>query len=274
MPECNEIAVIYLLRYGNNPVLFKAFLSSIKKQPTSIDYIPIVIQKGFPSEREHPLAASWVTLQGRRAEVIHVSDEGLDLTAYRTAARRITASYCLFFNSYSRVLGPNWLETYVSASAQLGDHAVIGATGSWTSSDPAIPFPYPHLRTNAIFLKRELYLSFDDPLDRKEDCVRFESGRNSLSQSIIRTGGKIAMVGRSGQVVPPDAWPQSSIYYCDDQEQLLVSDNRSHGYQIAKPRSRQRFSKIAWGDRGTSIGRSWISRKILDWQWKLGKAVQ
>jgi hypothetical protein len=274
MGNPQKIAVFYLLRNGNDPLLFRAFLNSLRLNGTSIDYIPIVIQKGFAGTQAHPLAASWANEAGRRAEVMHISDEGFDLNAYRTVAEQIASPYCLFFNSYARVLAPRWLETYANASARLGDNALIGATGSWTSIDTDVPFPSPHLRTNAIFIRRELYLAFDNPLDSKEACVRFESGSDSLSQSIVRSGGHVAMVGRSGQVVPPQDWPESRIYYASDQEELLVADNRSHGYQIAKPRSRLRFSKAAWGEaRASIVERSWVQRQMVDWQWKRGKPV-
>ena len=200
--------------------------------------------------------------------MLHISDEGFDLNAYRTAAEQVLPlPYCLFFNSYARVLAPRWLETYANASARLGDNAVIGATGSWTSIDTDVPFPSPHLRTNAIFIRRELYLAFDNPLDSKEACVRFESGSNSLSQSIARSGGHVAMVGRSGQVVPPGDWPESRIYYASDQEELLVADNRSHGYQIAKPRSRLRlFGK----QRGARLGPALWSDPGCSARWSIG----
>ncbi|MDQ0392174.1 hypothetical protein [Labrys monachus] len=274
MGEAKSIAVFYLLRRGNDPCLFGGFLASLRKHATAIDYMPFLIQKGFAEAEIEPLASSWVTERGQRATVLHVSDEGYDLTAYRTAAARIEASHCLFFNSYARLLAPRWLEVYADASARLGDDAVIGATGSWTSIDPELSFPSPHLRTNAIFLRRELYLSFDNPLDTKDACIRFESGPQSLSRSILRGGGRIAMVGRSGQVVPPESWPESRIYYSGDQEELLVADNRSHGYQVARARSRWRLSKAAWGDKRANIARrSWLSRKVLDWQWRHGRPV-
>lgn len=274
MSEPKKIAVCYLLRKGNDPRLFRAFLASLKKHPTAIDYLPVLIMKGFDASETEPFAASWTSAKGERARILPVSDEGFDLTAYRLVAARIDVPYCLFFNSYARVLAPGWLEIYAGASATLGDHAVIGATGSWTSVDTSVPFPSPHLRTNAIFLRRELYLSFDNPLDTKEACVHFESGIEGLSQGVLRSGGKIAMVGRSGQIVPPEAWPESRIYYSSDQEELLVADNRSHGYQIARARSRGRFSKAAWGEgRASIVQRSWLSRKINDWRWRNGMVV-
>src|SRR6201985_152228 len=164
MSEPKKIAVFYLLRKGNDPLLLRAFLASLRKNPTAIDYRPILIMKGFSEAETAPLASSWISERGQRATVLHVSDEGFDLTAYRSVAARIDAPYCLFFNSYARLLAPRWLEIYAEASAQLGDNAVIGATGSWTSIDTNVPFPSPHLRTNAIFVRRELYLSFDNPL--------------------------------------------------------------------------------------------------------------
>ena len=66
MGNPQKIAVFYLLRNGNDPLLFRAFLNSLRLNVTSIDYIPIVIQKGFAGPQAHPLAASWVNEAGRR----------------------------------------------------------------------------------------------------------------------------------------------------------------------------------------------------------------
>ncbi|WP_448950636.1 hypothetical protein [Labrys neptuniae] len=274
MTAATQIAVLYLLRHGNDPLWFRAFLESIRCHPAGIDYTPILIHKGFPGHQPHPLASSWTTAGGRKAECVFVSDEGFDLTAYREVAGRIDAGHCLFLNSYARLLGPSWLKTYADAAARLGDHSVVGATGNWGSIDTNVPFPSPHLRTTAIFLKRELFLSFDNPFDTKERCVAFESGEDGLSHRVQRDGGRIALVGRSGRMVAPEDWPEAHIFYAGDQEELLVGDNRSHEYQIAKPRSRFKRSCAAWGrERANIVPRSWLSRRLLHWQWRRGQPV-
>lgn len=274
MTDPRGIAVLYLLRNGNDPMLFEAFLASLRRCQAGIQYTPILIQKGYPHRHTHPSASQWVTQSGEGPKVFHVPDDGFDLTAYRTVASQICSPYCLFFNSYTRILAPGWLDIYAKASQQLGENAVIGATGSWTSVEKDVPYPAPHLRTTAIFLQRELYLRFSNSFATKEDCVKFESGVNGLSQSVLRSGGRIAMVGRSGQVVPPESWPESRIYYSGDQEELLVADNRSHEYQIAKPRSRLRRSMAAWGaGRADVTSRSWFARRLIDWQWRRGFGV-
>jgi hypothetical protein len=273
MADTDEIAVLYLLRNGNDPLLFKAFLASLCQNRTAVDYVPIVIQKGFPDQGEHPLVASWQTAQGRRATVYHVADDGFDLTAYRKVAEQISATHCLFFNSYCRILGPNWLETYVHAANELGPGSVIGATGSWRSSDDQIAFPSPHLRTNAIFLRRELYLSFGNRFATKDDCIHFESGAGNLSQAVMEAGSQVAIACRSGHYALPADWPTARTYYSGDQEELLVTDNRTHNYQITRAKSRGRLARAAFGDSAMIVKASWLRRKISALRWALGKAV-
>jgi hypothetical protein len=69
---------------------------------------------------------------GLGAHALHVTDEGFDLGAYRTAAERLLADRYCFLNSFSRLLVPGWLGHLHAGLTEPGV-GLAGATGSWGS---------------------------------------------------------------------------------------------------------------------------------------------
>ena len=272
--ENPTVAVFYLLRKGNNVLHFASFLDSLRRHVTYVRYIPVVIQKGFPSGFRHPLIGAWTTRDGRRAQCIEVSDEGYDLLAYRKASGQFKVDYCLFFNSYCRILGDLWLDHYISAAEKCGENCIIGATGSWQRPTLADAFPNMHIRSNAFLISRKLYLSFDNPLITKDDSYELEHGALSMTNIVLDSGGRVAVVDRNGRVLFPDRWPSENIFWRGDQELLLVSDNRTADYQGTNPRRRRRFSMAAWGeDRCHVVSHSRLKRHAYALRTK-GKMLQ
>lgn len=112
------------------------------------------------------------------------------------------------------------------------------------------PFPNPHLRTNAFAVRREVLLGIEmGPLASKEDALRLESGRASLTRQVVGRGLKVLVVGRDGLAYAPDDWPDSATFRSGDQANLLVADNRTEDWSAAVPELRTRLAAMAWGER-------------------------
>lgn len=270
-PEhARKIAVFYLLRNGNPDRLFAAFLKSLRRYPAGMSYQAVLIQKGFAPGYIHPLTRSWPTPDGCMPEIVEVSDEGFDLTAYRKAAQLIDCIKLLFFNSYSQVLAADWLIKLDSAAESLGPGAVVGATGSWESIGDDTTFPNVALRTNAFLIERARYLTFAQRVQTKRDCNLFEAGPDSMTRNIMASGNRIAIVDRDGRVIGPDDWPDARAFRSGNQEQLLVADNRTMDYQCAPLRRRKRRARLAFGDRATIRPQNFIIRWWLAIAWHRG----
>ena len=266
-PATPTICVFYLLRHGNSGVHFASFVRSLQKNRTATAYTPVVIQKGFPAGVRHRFIESWIAEDGTPARCIDISDDGFDLLAYRKAAAQVEADYCLFFNSYSRILGAHWLDHYCNALRQLGENSLIGATGSWQRPTETGPFPNIHIRSNAFMISRKLFLTFDAPLDSKDDSYQFEHGPQSMTKRVLAQGGAIAIIDRNGRVLLPDQWPESNVFWSGNQELLLVSDNQTQHFQLLNPRKKLLYSTFAWGDgRSHAVPHS-RSRRFLD-RWR------
>lgn len=121
-------AVVYLARYTEGPDAVREFLSSYRDNPAGAPHELIVIEKGFPEF----FSLKEAGLIDETVQVISISDEGFDLTAYRIAAEALVHDKLFFLNTFSRILVPNWLAKFEAGFA-LPDVGIVGATGSYES---------------------------------------------------------------------------------------------------------------------------------------------
>jgi hypothetical protein len=265
------VAVCYLLRHANPDRLYAAFLESLRRYPAGMSYRPVLIQKGFVPGFVHSLTRSWPTPDGGAPEIVEVSDEGFDLTAYRNAAQVIDAPRLLFFNSYSRVLAAGWLSKLYTAAERLGPGALVGATGSWEALGEHTAFPNVAIRSNAFLIERARFLSFTQPLVTKRDCNLFEAGPDNMTSIVRAAGGRVAIVDREGRVIEPEDWPEAGVFRSGNQERLLVADNRTMDYQCVSRRRRSRRARLAFGERAVIRSQNFIYRWWLALTWRLGR---
>jgi hypothetical protein len=275
--------VVHLVRAANGPAPFAAFVDSYRAWPAGCAHDLLVVCKGFAG-RTLPRAFQDI-LGGVAAGAFFVSDRGVDLSAYVAAARAHDHEFFCFLNSFSVLQAPGWLATLHAHAARPGVGAV-GATGSWESRATAARgaraprprtthprrlagwlrsraasavrtsiydwqyprFPNPHLRTNAIMLRRVLLLGLKGTAIRtKSDAERFESGRRGLTPQLGARGLQALVVGRDGRGYAPECWPESRTFRSGEQENLLVADNRTREYAQADAPTRQRLASLAWG---------------------------
>jgi hypothetical protein len=122
-----DLALVHLVRHANGLEPFEAFLASYAAHAPGREHDLVLLLKGFPSPAD---AAPYVERAAdHRPRVLHVDDEGLDLTAYLAAARQLEHRLVGFVNSFSEVLAGDWLEL-LAGPVDAGAGAA-GATGSW-----------------------------------------------------------------------------------------------------------------------------------------------
>jgi hypothetical protein len=113
-----------------------------------------------------------------------------------------------------------------------------------------VPFPAPHLRTNAFMIRGDLIDRLRvGSLVRKSDVYRLESGRASITAQVEALGLTARVVGRDGVSYVPSQWPSSETFWQGEQANLLVADNQTVGYQQADHATRQVLARFAWGSR-------------------------
>lgn len=110
------------------------------------------------------------------------------------------------------------------------------------------PFPAPHLRTNAFIVRSEVLARVVvGPLERKIEVYRLESGRRSITAQITDMGLSALVVGSDGRTYTPGQWPASRTLWQGEQENLLISDNRTEDYELGSTEVRTALSRYAWG---------------------------
>jgi len=256
----NITAVVHIVRKGNPPSAFNAFLESYLACSNRTQHELLVILKGFHGEREY---ASYIQrLKGLDCRLLLLPDTGLDLGAYRLAAKLFTHfDRMCFLNSFSVIKDPQFLDKMMTALTP--DVGVVGVSGSWESmtANPARlglfkrtimpllyqPWPNPHIRTNAFLMRRDVMLAVWPRwfVNRSHTHV-FESGRRSLTRRVQQLGLQTVVVGRDGKAYQPEDWPLSGTFRAAHQSNLMVGDNQTRRYAEARPDERAALEAMAW----------------------------
>lgn len=272
-----DVAVVHLVRAVNGIEPFKRFLDSYRNNVPVARHDLVLAYKGFRDDAQ--LAPYRDAIAGHPCREIRLRDFGFDIGSYFAAAKRIEHERVCFLNSFSVILAPNWLDDMLRHLAAPGV-GVVSASGSFTSLytfmrgdiDPTFnqlpihlkflraialhrarrnwpPFPNPHVRTNAFFIDRTLFLSLRRPLMlRKYNAYHFESSRHGLTRQTLARGLSPLVVGRDGVAYAAPNWPDSNTFYQERQQNLMVDDNQTRLYRDATPERRRFLSRMAWGD--------------------------
>jgi hypothetical protein len=109
-------------------------------------------------------------------------------------------------------------------------------------------FPAHHVRTNGFLISRDVLRRIESGRQRdKLDAFRLESGRRSVTRQVEAMGLDGVLAGRDGRVFAEREWAESHTYWQGDQENLMISDNRTTLYRNADWELRTMLSKWAWG---------------------------
>ncbi len=279
-----SIALVYLARgEGGGLSSFKNFVEAYFLFPPGCSHELIIISKGWGNIDGADELKKISKKIG--AKLIELPDDGYDWGAYMRVAPLLDHEWLCFLNTHSRPLVQGWLQLLMQAakSADLNLGAV-GVTASLESLTRLLPlksenakyntvliyplrlilnwvrlvtrfrdfpiFPNPHLRSNALMVRRELFISFSK--DRKIPCSKYEalkleSGRLGFSMFLRRSGKKLLIVGADGKVYKSEEWINSGTFRVPHQGNLLVEDNQTKGYITADKSLKMYLEKSAWG---------------------------
>jgi hypothetical protein len=268
-----SLAVVYLLWGPLGPEPVREFVASYTRHPAAIEHELVVLLNGVdPAQRATLLSP----FEGVKHSLLELDAPVQDLVAYGKAAERLEHELLCCMNTYSLVLVDAWLRILTEA-ALIPGVGLAGATGSWESQgqwprgEPRswfaqlsslrtlrrdFPgFPNPHLRTTAFVARRRLLLEMG--LERAHDkytAYLLESGRSSITRTVIEQGLRVVVAGRDGRLYDSPQWPSSSTYRSGEQANLLVADRRTGDWLRADASLQRRLSKDAWGARSSTGG--------------------
>ncbi len=267
----SKLAVFYLSRYGNDLCFAQAFLKSLLRHRPGYDFDLIYILKGFPDHLTDPALTEYRSYIKHPVHEVRVSDEKFATNAFLDVATQADYGRILFLVSFSRIMAPDWLRSYLNAYDRVPDCGIAGATGGYEAAE-GVPFPNVTVRTNAFMMDRKLLLSLElTPLATKSDGNRLEAGPNSLTRQVEARGLKPVVIDRFGKVWHPEDWPASLTFRSGQQEGLIIADNRTHQYAVANAQRRAYLSALNWGDKAVAPPAP-VLRKLmsqLSWRWPL-----
>ncbi len=125
-----DVGVIYLYRFAEGEAPVQRFVKSYRNYAAGMDHDFHVIFKGFPDRERLELGRA--LFAGRPINAIELPDEGYDLGSYLAAATAVSNRRLIFFNTFSQILGNDWLR-YLSRALDVPGVGLAGATGSWHS---------------------------------------------------------------------------------------------------------------------------------------------
>lgn len=247
------IALIFLARgkHPNYSHAFKRFVTSYRRHPTGINHKLYIIYKGFDNP-VHLENAKQLFIDIDYAP-IYLSDDGLDIGAYKRAASIVKEDLICFMNTKTEIISDDWLLKLFKIYSTEGV-GLVGANGSFESLHshlPAFPrFPNIHIRSNCFLIDREYFLKISNGFSilSKYDQFLIESGPNSLTRQVLADHKKILIVGADGRGYPPHTWPVCGIMRQPRTSNSLISDDHLRTYLNTNTvKDREWLEKITWG---------------------------
>lgn len=248
-----SVAVVYLAR-GAEPdhlARISRFVQSYKTCSAGAPHKLYVIFKGFENASAEAIARERF---GRVPfEKISTGDDSFDLGAYAEATSKISEDAICYLNTNAELVSDDWLLKLLVNLQQpfVGGVAATASYESLYDLSPSFPrFPNPHLRSNAIMLRREHSLEYFSSLriSSKLNAYLLESGPYSITRQILAKGMIPLLVGRDGRGYGVDWWPHSQTFRQGAQTNLLVHDNMTRLFETSTYVEKREQSLGSWGD--------------------------
>ena len=276
-----DVSVIYLswLPYGTE--FLSKFIESYKKHPSGFNHKLYIILNGVGISDSKSKFYDLIQNNLPDAEVLEL-DNGQDIDAYFYAAAKVKSDILFFLNSFSEFQTADWLNKYMTAfDKSIG---LLGTTASCQSLYSTAlletkktlnnfrslfqirnlkmllkalfywrllfsAFPNPHIRTTGWMIRRnDMMKVAKKDMKRKFNAYLFESGKNSLTNQIIRLGYEVAIIGKNGNVYTMEKWRESNTFWMQNQENVMITDNQTALYHNAEPSYKRYLNLLAWGD--------------------------
>jgi len=151
-----SVAAVFLARRAEGEAPLRSFVESYRRHPAGIEHDLVVVYKGFDGPHDRlPLPH-----QG-----IEVSDAGLDIGAYLTAARQLPHQYVCFLNTFAEIAADGWLAALHRFASQPGV-GIAGAMGSMESLHTTLKMSH-----KVRWLCNDAHVPYNEPLDRYFEFV-------------------------------------------------------------------------------------------------------
>lgn len=196
-----------------------------------------------------------------------------DIGSYLRIAKSYPKRKILFLGTYTVPNKKNWLKIFLN---HYSEKTIIGSSGSWASLASQFLnleysqytifqqirwglfhllkvklFPNPHIRTTGFFINSDDLLEVKvnkEKLVKKIETNYFESGRNSLSNQLLRKGFRLIIVNSDNKSFDINEWNKSKTFCLDNQEKLIFLDNKTNQFLKASNKIKKKMTQSHWGN--------------------------
>lgn len=210
--------IIYLIRNSEDSLQYtKAFADSFRKYPVGdTKHRLILCFKGFTESWQ--IAIHKKCFLGIDYVTYYCQDVGYSMETFWKVMNEFACDKFVCLNSYSRINVERWLDImdeslvteYVGlvgvSSSSVSIFNCLLRQGKYAKAIIAYlwfkPEPNYHIRTNAFLGWKHIFMEIKLPrMRRKIDECRFESGRNGLTQRLIKLGYSVTTVVNNKSLV-------------------------------------------------------------------------
>ncbi len=274
MSENNTLKpiVVYLACKPLGIEYLKSFVKNYKYFDSGYDHDLIICFKQFGNYKELDPWKKEISLK-----FIEFYDDNIqmdyDIGSYLRIAKNYPKRKILFLGTYTVPNKKNWLKIFVN---HYSKKTIIGSSGSWASLASQFLnleysqytvfqqmrwglihllkvklFPNPHIRTTGFFINSDDLLEVKvnkEKLVKKIETNYFESGRNSLSNQLLKKGFRLIIVNSDNKSFDINEWNKSKTFCLDDQEKLIFLDNKTNQFLRASNKIKEKMTKSHWGN--------------------------
>ena len=193
-----------------------------------------------------------------------------DFGSYKRVSKLFYNKEILFLNSHSYPICNNWLKKLFHFKKK---DTVIAPTASYESLVDSIKlknkfhkivrylvrkykfkrnfyeFPNPHFRTSSFLINSKLFFNFikSKKLENKEDTLKIESGKNSLTKYLKKRKITTYVVNSDGKKFEEKNWKLSETYCYLYKNKSIISDKHSRKYLKLSNNKKNIIRSRVWG---------------------------
>jgi len=266
--SCDRI-VCYIFTVFDKKETLKDFANHYKKYNSGINHELVICFKLFNSLKINELKEYLIDIN--YTEFIDPSKENdWDFGSYMRVSESFYNKDILFLSSHSYPVCNDWLKKLFIFK---NDETVIAPTASYESLVDSIKlknkfhkiirylirkykfskdfnkFPNPHFRTSSFLINSKIFLNYikDKKLRNKEDTLKIESGKNSLTKYLKNKKIKILVVNSDGEKFEQNNWKYSETYNFLKHDKSIISDKHSRKYLELNNDEKKNARLTVWG---------------------------
>ncbi|MDA7489560.1 hypothetical protein N9A46_05110 [Candidatus Pelagibacter ubique] len=262
--------VVYLACEPLGYKFLNKFINNYKKYSSGYNHDLVICFKQFKNREKIKIWEKNINIKYIKFDDSRQMND-YDIGSYFRISKKYSDRHILFLGTYTKPISKNWLKIFIN---HYKNNTLLGATASFASISSQFLngeyvkyskfqqirwglkhllhvklFPNPHIRTTGFFIKSKDLLSLN--LDTKKFLKKietnyFESGRNSLSNRLVKKKFKLILVNSDNKSFKVSDWKRSETFCLGNQKKLIFSDNRTDQYFRLNKLERNKLTKLHW----------------------------